>query len=125
MSVMSPGVQFRELAAGAVSGAERVGGGATPEQALTLAARRGAGGRAGWGPPHIAGRLPVCPADQRPAAGPAPAATLVRLLGDSDAMLIEEWANLALARGVRVDEATAPALLDWWSRQPQRAEVLF
>ena len=52
-------------------------------------------------------------------------ATLLRLLGDPDPALIEEWAQLALSHGMRVDGATAPLLLDWWARQPRRSESVF
>jgi hypothetical protein len=52
-------------------------------------------------------------------------ATLQRLLGEPDAGLIEEWAGIAAARGRRVAEQTVPALLDWWSRQPRRKDVVF
>ena len=52
-------------------------------------------------------------------------ATLLRLLADPDPALIEEWAQLALSHGVRVDGATAPLVLEWWARQPRRSESVF
>ena len=88
---------------------------------------RGSGlqARAGWRPRVHSGRLPEPPADDRPAA-PGPAnATLLRLLAAPDPALIEEWAQLALTHGVRVDSATAPLVLEWWARQPRRAESVF
>ena len=81
--------------------------------------------RAGWRPQVHSGRLPDPPGDDRPAA-PGPAiATLLRLLADPDPALIEEWAQLALTHGVRVDGATAPLVLEWWARQPRRSESVF
>jgi hypothetical protein len=81
--------------------------------------------RAGWRPRVHSGRLPDPPGDDRPPA-PAPAiATLLRLLADPDPALIEEWAQLALTHGVRVDGATAPLVLEWWARQPRRSEPVF
>jgi hypothetical protein len=52
-------------------------------------------------------------------------AILERLLNDPDAGLIEEWAILARRRGVRVMDATVPALVDWWARQPRRSDAVF
>src|SRR5262249_61191202 len=82
-------------------------------------------GRAGWRPRTHAARLPDCPRDDRPLA-PRPAlTTLAGLLVDPDPALIHEWAQIAIARGVLVDGATAPLVLDWWARQPQRSEAVF
>jgi hypothetical protein len=52
-------------------------------------------------------------------------AILQQLLIEPDAAMIEEWAQLANRRALRVAESTVPVLLDWWSRQPRRAEAVY
>jgi hypothetical protein len=122
----SPSERLRALGAAMTIGADRAGGGqGSAETLLTDAARFGLQARAGWRPQSHAGRVPELPGDDRPPAlGPA-IATLHRLLGEPDPALIEEWAQLALTHGVRVDGATAPLVLEWWARQPRRAESVF
>lgn len=121
MSSASPGARLRELATGALLGPDRSGtGGAT--ELLTAAAVLGAKSRAGWKPRRVDTQMTPCPVDARPLAPRKTLATLARLLADPDAGLIEEWAELALHARVRVDDAAAPVLLDWWSRQPRRPE---
>ena len=118
--------RLRALSAAATIGTDRFGGeDGSAETLLRDAATLGVQARAGWRPRIHTVRLPDCPSDDRPTA-PTPAiATLVRLLGDLDAGLIEEWARLARSHGVLVDGATAPLLLDWWVRQPRRSESIF
>jgi len=122
----SPQERLRALGAAVTMGTDRIGGDhRAAGTLLTDAARLGIQARAGWRPQTLAGRLPEAPRDDRPDA-PRPAiATLLRLLGDPDPTLIEEWAQLALSHDVRVDGATAPLLLDWWARQPRRSEAVF
>lgn len=121
----SPAGQMRKLAASAMIGADRSGGADAPGVLLTQAAVVGARSRAGFKPRTITNSLDERPADPRPVAPATAMATLARLLSDPDAGLIEEWAGLAQAKGVRVDDATAPLVLDWWARQPRRPEIIF
>ncbi len=95
MNSASPAIRLRGLAATAMIGSDRSGGQASS------------------------------PADVKPVAGSAAMATLMRLLGNPDAGLIEEWSQCARARGQRVAEPTVPMLLDWWCSQPQRKDVVF
>jgi hypothetical protein len=92
---------------------------------LTDAAACGIQARAGWRPRTHSGRLPPCPREDRPLAPRAAGATLLRLLAEVDPALLEEWAALALAHDVRVDDATVPLVLDWWARQSRRSESVF
>src|SRR6185369_9811849 len=85
----------------------------------------GARARAGRRPTTVRGRLPGRPPDPRPIAGHGAMAILERLVRSPDAVLIDEWAALAVSRGLRVGESTVPALLDWWSRQSHRSEAVF
>lgn len=121
----SPAGQMRKLAASVMIGADRSGGADTPGAVLAQAAVAGARYRAGFKPRTVKNSMDERPADPRPVAPAAAMATLARLLGDPDAGLIEEWAGLAQAKGVRVDDATAPVVLDWWARQPMRSEAVF
>lgn len=125
MSGASPAHRMKELAATAMIGTDRAGASSRPGNLLSQAAMLGAQSRAGLKPRQLAGRVSPCPADSRPVAAPAPMATLMRLLGHSDAGLITEWSELAHARNVRVADSIVPVLLDWWSRQPKRPEVVF
>ena len=125
MSARSPGGRLKELAALAMIGTERSGGGAAPEKLLAGAAVFGTEARAGWRPSRVSGGVAPCPSDSKPAAAPAPSATLMRLLADPDAGLIAEWSLLSTARGVRAPDSVVPVLLDWWSRQSQRHEAVF
>jgi hypothetical protein len=124
--VPSPQERLRALGAAMTIGTDRTGGGQrSADTLLTDAARLGMQARAGWRPRVHSGRLPDPPGDDRPEA-PGPAiATLLRLLADPDPALIEEWAQLALTHGVRVDGATVPLVLEWWARQPRRSESVF
>ncbi|MCW5764820.1 MAG: hypothetical protein KIT68_02450 [Phycisphaeraceae bacterium] len=124
MSVESPGTRLVALAALAVLGTDR-GGASTPEALLTRAAVLGAQARAGFKPARVPARLPACPADARPVVGPTSEAMLMRVLNEPDGGLIVEWAELAHAKGLRVPDSVAPALLDWWARQHDRPEVVF
>ncbi len=123
MSGASPIERLRSLASTAMIGTDRSA--ETPAKVLCAAALLGAQARAGLRPQRIEGRLRERPEDPTPIAGPAPMATLMRLLGNPDAGLIEEWAVLAGRRGVRVADATVPLLLDWWARQPRRTSDVF
>lgn len=124
----SPVRLLRDESSRALLGTDRSGGG--KDAAVALLARVGvAGARARAGRRHSPaqgqGAMPECPVDARPAAARAAHATLERLLGDPDASLIEEWAELALAMGVRIPDALAPRVLEWWSTQPKRSELVF
>ena len=122
----SPQERLRALSAAATIGTDRFGGDdSAADMLLTDAARFGIQARAGWRPQTHSARLPDCPRDDRPVAPRAAISTLVRLLGDPDPGLIEEWAQLARSHNVLVDGATAPLLLDWWARQPRRSESIF
>jgi len=125
MSDESPVRRMRALTSAAVIGTDRSSGRRTPADVLTAVAIAGAQARAGRKARRVSGELARRPDDARPIANGAAMATLARLLADSDAGLIEEWAELAQARGVRVADATAPLLLDWWARQPSRPGVVF
>ena len=123
-TAITPQARLRALAATATIGTDRFGGDqAAVDALLTEAATCGLHARAGWRPRVHTGSLAPCPPDDRPTA-PAPAiARLHMLLAERDSGLIEEWAALAIAHGVRVDGATAPILLDWWARPQKRSEV--
>lgn len=124
IETLSPPAQIRSLAASAMLGTDRAGR-STPAELLTRAVVTGMQSRAGWRPGTCSGALPACPPDPRPAASTAAMSTLARLLGAPDQGLIEEWATLAQARGVRVGDSGVPLLLNWWSRQPHKSEAVF
>ncbi len=119
----SPVSVMKEMAAGAVIGTDRSGD--KPEAVLTQAAVVGLRARAGWKARACAAKIAECPADTKPVAPEAAMATLLRLMGDPDAGVIEEWAELAQAKGVRIVDSTVPVVMDWWSRQPRRSEVVY
>jgi hypothetical protein len=122
----SPQDRLRALGAAVTIGTDRTGGDQRSADALlTDAARFGTQARAGWRPSVHSGRLPDPPRDDRPSPPRSAMATLLRLLANPDPALIEEWAQLALSHGMRVDGADAPLLLDWWARQPRRSESVF
>ncbi len=125
MSGASPASRLRVLAATSMVGTDHGGASVKPERLLDDAAVQGARARAGLKAARVEGRVPACPPESVPIAGPAPMATLMRLLSDPDVGLLTEWAELAHARGVRVADSAVPALLDWWSRQPKRPDVVF
>jgi hypothetical protein len=124
--VPSPHERLRALGATATIGTDRFAGdAAAADVLLTDAARFGIQARAGWRPRVHTTRLPACPPEDKPIANPAATATLLRLLADPDPEIIEEWAQLALSHGVRIDGPTAPLVLDWWARQPRRPVSIF
>jgi hypothetical protein len=125
VSVATPASRLKALAASALIGTDRGGVSGKPGNVLNLAAMLGAQARAGFSARQLGGRVSPCPPESCPVAAPAPSATLMRLLGDPDAGLITEWAELAHAKNVRVADSMVPALLDWWSRQPKRPDVVF
>lgn len=125
MTKLSPARRLKDLAAAAMLGTDRAGAAAKAGELLTQAAVLGAQARAGFKPRLLAGRMAPCPADPRSVAGAAPMATLMRLLSEPDVGLITEWSELASARQVRVADSAVPVLLDWWSRQPRRPEVVW
>jgi hypothetical protein len=117
---------LRSLAAAATIGLDRAGEAhGNPDAFLTHAATAGLQARAGWRPATHPGRLPPAPNADRPLAPNAARATLRRLLDIGDPDLIEEWACLAGALGVRADGAFVPVVLEWWARQPRRSPVVF
>ncbi len=121
-----PSVRLRGLLASAMIGTDRAGSGtAGTENVLTQSAMLGMQVRAGWRPSTVSARFSLCPADTRLVAPPAASATLQHLMANPDGDLIEEWAELANARRLRVEDATVPVVLDWWSRQPHRSEAVF
>lgn len=117
--------RMRELTAAAVIGADRSPAAGGPGALLNAAAVLGAQARAGLKPRRVTGALTKCPNDDRPVAGTAAMSTLMRLLSNPDAGMIEEWSELATRKGVRVASETVPLVLDWWSRQPQRSPIVF
>lgn len=126
MSVASPGTRLREVAAMALIGADRAGGGAgTAGKMLGQAAVLGAQGRAGWRPGAVARGVERCPAETLPRASAAALATLMRVVGEGDGALIEEWAECANQKGVCVAPEVVPAVLEWWARQTRRDEAVF
>lgn len=126
MSTTSPSTSLRELSAAALIGTDRSGGGAAaPSTLLSRAALHAMQARAGLKPRTVATHLPECTDDPRPPASAACMATLQRLLADPDASLIQEWCVLAHAAGQRVADAVVPHVLDWWSRQQPRDELVF
>lgn len=125
MNSASPTTRMRELVASALIGTDRSSGSGTPTDLLNVAAVIGAQARAGHKPRLIRAKLTQRPDDARPIANAATMSMLNGLLANPDAGLIEEWAELARSRGVRVVDAAVPQLLDWWARQPSRASVVF
>jgi hypothetical protein len=122
----TPTLRLRQLAVAALLGTDRGGiAEASPQRLLDAAALAGAQARAGFKPRRVADRVPPCPTDTTPIAPRAAMATLQRMLTRPDPLLIEEWAELAQARGVRVAPAVVPALLAWWSTQPRRSPRIF
>ena len=123
----SPQERLRALGAAVTIGTDRFGGDdGSAETLLTDAAQaRSSGARRVAAADSYRFGCRTVLSDDRPTAPRAAIATLVRLLGDPDAGLIEEWAQLARSHGVVVDGATAPLLLDWWVRQPRRSEAIF
>lgn len=85
---------------------------------LRDAAVLGARSRAGWLPAQSKSVMPECPADSVPVVNAACAATLRRVLAEKDAVLIDEWAQLAAAKAQRVPDPIVPALLEWCASQP-------
>lgn len=126
MTAAPPHGRLRTLTASAVIGTDRAGGGtdAAP-RLLSEVALLGAQARAGLCVASGLQAVEPPPPDARPVAHDRPQASLLRLLADPDAGLIEEWATLANERGVRIADATVPLVLDWWARQPQRSEAVF
>lgn len=126
MTTASPPQLIGELSTTALIGTDRHGGGQDgPRKLLTQAAIAFTQARAGHRPGRGSEQLPPCPVETRPAAPGLAISLLERLLADPDAGLIDEWCNLAHTRSQRVTDAIAPLLLEWWSRQPQRSEVVF
>lgn len=125
MNGPAPSQRMQDLAATAMIGTDRSGAAGKPDALLTQAAVLGTQARAGLRPRTISGRIAPCPPDATPIAGPAPTATLMRLLRDPDVGLLSEWSELASQKKVRVADAAVPLVLDWWSRQPRRPEVVF
>lgn len=116
----------RDLAATALLGTDRAAGKLTASKLLDESAAAFLRAKAGWRPAQAA-PIAACPADPRPAATPNQSALLDSFVSGAypDAALIEEWAALALARGVSARPASVPAVLDWWARQPRRSETVF
>jgi hypothetical protein len=109
---------LRTIATTAMIGSDRAG--AKPAELLKRAAAHGLRARAGSQgmpapEPGAAGA-----ADPTPPANGAATATLMRLLADPDAALIEEWAAIAAAAGVRVADPLVPLVLAWCCAQPTR-----
>lgn len=126
MSTPSPRTGLRETAAMALIGADRAGGGAgAAGRILVQAAVLGAQARAGWKPTAVAAGVQPCPVETLSTANAASLATLMRVVGEGDAALIEEWAELADQKGVCVSPEIVPALLDWWARQARRSDAVF
>src|SRR5262249_27408227 len=122
----SPLGALRAIAASALIGTDRSGQGKDAAgKLLHRAAALGAQARAGWKPRIGTGTLPRCPDDPRPAAPAAAMATLLGLMSGSNPDLIEEWSQLAHARGMRVADSAVPAVLDWWARYHASADVTF
>jgi hypothetical protein len=120
----TPAEQLKQLASAAVIGVDRSGG-QTAAKVLGQVARAAVLGRAGRRAAVIAAQMEPSPNDATPVVSSAAISLLERLLNDPDAILIDEWAVLAKSRGRRIADATAPALLDWWARQPRRSEAVF
>lgn len=126
MSAASPGTRMRAAAALALMGADRSGGGAAAAgQILVQAAVFGAQARAGYRARAVTGRVTACPEEASPRANAASMATLMRVLGQGDEIMIGEWCELANGKGVCVWPETVPALLDWWARQARRDNAVF
>ncbi len=122
MTAPSPGTQLRDLAATALVGIDRAGGGKQGvRELLDRAACLGLKARSGWRAGPAAAAIPPCRPDTTPVASPAATATLSRLLTNPDAAVIEEWARLALSRGWRMPDSIVPAVMNWWARQPRRS----
>jgi hypothetical protein len=123
----SPPARMADLAASALLGTERSAGklgGNAAQRLLLEAAVLGTRRRAGQVPSLAKDAIPECPPDPLRPVGTASAATLRQLLGNPDELLIEEWAELAAARGLRVPDALAAAMLDWWSSKPRDSRAI-
>jgi hypothetical protein len=121
----TPPARMVELAARALLGTDRAGGGdAAPGKLLREAAILGTRARAGSKPAQTRSSMPECPADDVPVVSPACAATLRRIATDGDGAMIEEWAELAAARARRVPDALVPGLLEWWTNQPRGSQAV-
>lgn len=123
----TPTDRMADLGARVLLGTDRSGGqgsedaaGRVLKETAVLGTRRRAGQRALQAPKPMA----ECPVESRPLVSAASAASLRLLLADPAADLIEEWAELAAARGLRVPDGLAPLLLDWWSRQTDDSSAI-
>lgn len=122
----TPALRLRQLAASALLGTDRSGAAeASPQRLLDAVALTGAQARAGFKPRRVSERVPPCPPDTVSVAPRAAMATLQRMLTRPDPLLLEEWADLALARRVRIAPAVVPALLAWWTAQSKRSPSIF
>jgi Family of unknown function (DUF5691) len=98
--------QVPEVAVAGVAAGDDDAAAVLLDRAALLVAER----RAGW----VARRaepLPAAPAERAPAASPAAARRLARLLDADHAELLSEWLSVAAARGVRAPAALLPDLL--------------
>lgn len=121
----TPPTRMLDLGARALLGTDRAGGGdAGPQTLLREAAVNGTQARAGSKPGLAKAVMPECPVDPLPVVSGACAATLRRMLTDGDPALIEEWAELAGAKGRRVPDPLAPVLLEWWIKQPRASQTV-
>lgn len=124
MSEHTPGARMRSLAGTALMGTDRGGHTGGAAGLLSEAAACGTRMKAGWKPARVEVSIPPCPEDARAAASPGATRILGDLIEANEGWLIDEWATLALAKGVRVHEAMLPALLRWWVRQPEQSATV-
>ncbi len=119
----SPCAAFDELAARALVGSDRAGGGkdgVTPSSLLRDTAVTGARVRAGYMPGVDAATVPACEPDELPVASTGAQSLLRQILQSAESFLASEWIELADSRGMRVGESLLPMTLDWLVAQ--RAE---
>lgn len=121
----SPSAVLREVAIAAVLGTDRTGPSPNaPGALLARAAVAQARARAGRSPGSGASDVRPCPPQTRIAATPSQAAFIERSLMDFEFNMIDEWAQLAEIKGVRIPDALVPAVLEWWCTQSNRSPAV-
>lgn len=118
----TPSRMLNQIGIAAVLGTDRAGDAPTAAaELLSRAAVAQARARAGHVARPGATAIAACPSDATPIATPNQAIFLERSLQDWEFNCIDEWCELANARGMRVPPILVPALLEWWSNQSHRA----
>lgn len=106
----SPAESLALSAAAAAIGTQRSGG--SESELLDSAAVATIQSRASRRGTPLAARLPACPPDSRPECSPRAAELLHACIDTAPPLLISQWADLAISRGVRAPHALLPDLLN-------------